>query len=133
VHVESDCFFHFITSGYVEPWKPESHEQTRLTRYPTEARYNEVRAEALDSLRRSIREAEVRTAQLSADRKNLLNETEYYNPKAMPVRLKVAMDSSDAALTAQKSLLQDRQAELLRVTKLYDDDLARLKKLWPAK
>jgi predicted kinase len=27
VHIESDSFFHFIRSGYVEPWKPESHEQ----------------------------------------------------------------------------------------------------------
>jgi adenylate kinase family enzyme len=27
VHLESDQFFHFIQSGYVEPWKPESHEQ----------------------------------------------------------------------------------------------------------
>ncbi len=27
VHLESDRFFHFIASGYVEPWKPESHEQ----------------------------------------------------------------------------------------------------------
>ena len=29
VHVESDLFFHFIAKGYVEPWKPESHEQNR--------------------------------------------------------------------------------------------------------
>src|SRR6266508_746977 len=27
VHVESDCFFHFIAGGHVDPWKPESHEQ----------------------------------------------------------------------------------------------------------
>lgn len=27
VHLESDCFFHFIVSGYVEPWTPESHGQ----------------------------------------------------------------------------------------------------------
>src|SRR6478752_4893200 len=27
VHVESDWFFRFIRSGYVEPWRPESHEQ----------------------------------------------------------------------------------------------------------
>lgn len=27
VHLESDCFFHFISAGYVEPWKPESHAQ----------------------------------------------------------------------------------------------------------
>ena len=27
VHVESDRFFHFIRSGYVEPWKRESRQQ----------------------------------------------------------------------------------------------------------
>jgi len=26
-HVESDSFFHFIGSGYIEPWKTEAHEQ----------------------------------------------------------------------------------------------------------
>jgi hypothetical protein len=26
-HVESDRLFHFIVSGYIEPWKPEAHEQ----------------------------------------------------------------------------------------------------------
>ena len=29
VHLESDAFFHFIASGYVEPWRPESHEQNQ--------------------------------------------------------------------------------------------------------
>lgn len=27
VHLESDSFFHFIASGYIEPWKPDAHEQ----------------------------------------------------------------------------------------------------------
>ena len=27
VHIESDRFFHFIQAGYIEPWRPESHEQ----------------------------------------------------------------------------------------------------------
>ena len=30
VHLEADAFFRFIRSGYVEPWKPESHEQNGL-------------------------------------------------------------------------------------------------------
>ena len=30
VHLESDLFFRFIRSGYVEPWKPESHEQNQV-------------------------------------------------------------------------------------------------------
>ncbi|HEX3266574.1 MAG TPA: AAA family ATPase [Gaiellaceae bacterium] len=29
VHVESDCFFHFIASGHVDPWKPESQAQNK--------------------------------------------------------------------------------------------------------
>jgi predicted kinase len=27
VHLETDQFFHFISSGYIEPWRPESHGQ----------------------------------------------------------------------------------------------------------
>lgn len=30
VHLESDAFFRFIRSGYIEPWKPESHEQNQV-------------------------------------------------------------------------------------------------------
>lgn len=30
VHLESDAFFRFIVSGYVEPWRAESHDQNRL-------------------------------------------------------------------------------------------------------
>ncbi len=30
VHMEADAFFRFIGSGYVEPWRPESHEQNRI-------------------------------------------------------------------------------------------------------
>lgn len=30
VHVESDVFFRFIRSDYIEPWKAESHEQNRV-------------------------------------------------------------------------------------------------------
>ena len=38
VHLRSDCFFHFIASGYVEPWKRESHEQnTTVMRILAEA------------------------------------------------------------------------------------------------
>ncbi len=29
-HIESDHFFRFIESGYIEPWKPESHEHMTL-------------------------------------------------------------------------------------------------------
>jgi tRNA uridine 5-carbamoylmethylation protein Kti12 len=30
VHLESDYFFHFIRSGYVEPWRPEARAQNEV-------------------------------------------------------------------------------------------------------
>jgi hypothetical protein len=30
VHLESDQFFHFIESGYIEPWHPGSHGQNQV-------------------------------------------------------------------------------------------------------
>jgi gluconate kinase len=30
VHVEGDRFFHFIERGYIEPWKPSSHDQNMV-------------------------------------------------------------------------------------------------------
>jgi tRNA uridine 5-carbamoylmethylation protein Kti12 len=30
VHVESDRFFRFIESGYLEPWRTDSHEQNKI-------------------------------------------------------------------------------------------------------
>lgn len=30
VHLEADAFFRFIQAGYIEPWRPESHDQNRL-------------------------------------------------------------------------------------------------------
>ncbi len=30
VHLEGDAFFHFIRSGYIEPWRPESQKQNSL-------------------------------------------------------------------------------------------------------
>jgi tRNA uridine 5-carbamoylmethylation protein Kti12 len=38
VHLESDGFFHFVASGYVEPWKSEAHAQnTAVMRIVAEA------------------------------------------------------------------------------------------------
>jgi hypothetical protein len=102
-----------------------------LTRYPNERKFNEARKDSSDSLHASIHEAESRIAQLAADRKKLQGEAALYAGKALPSKLKSAIDSSDASLASEKEVLQDREADLTRTDKLYDDDLARLKKLWP--
>ncbi len=40
------------------------------------------------------------------------------------------LDANEASLDAQRSLIQNQQAEVVRINGLYDAELARLKKLW---
>jgi hypothetical protein len=108
-------------------------DRNLLSRYPNESRYNALRKEAIDSLQASIHEAEARIAQLEDDRKRRAGDAALYAGKKLPDKLKTAIDSSNAALTTEKAVLQDRQADLVRAEKAYDDDLARLKKIWPAR
>jgi len=60
----------------------------------------------------------------------LLDEAEFYVGKPLPSKLKLALDANDASLEAQKSLVQNQQAEIVRINALYDAELARLRKLW---
>jgi hypothetical protein len=104
-----------------------------LHRYPDRAHHDLDRKAALDSARAAIRGSETRIAELTRQRKPLLDEVEFYAGKPLPGKLKGALDANDAALGAQKSLIQNQQGEVVRIDKLYDEQLVRLNKLWGVK
>lgn len=105
-------------------------DRTLLQRYPDEAAHAKARAAALDSVRASVKLSEARLQDLSAERKPLLAETEFYVGKPLPTALKQQLDANDAATEAQRSLVHNQQAEIGRINTVYDIELARLKKLW---
>jgi hypothetical protein len=105
-------------------------DRNLVSRFPNEAEHNKARAKALDDIRNSVRVSEERVALLNAERKPLLDEAEFYVNKALPNKLKAALDANDASLEAQKSLIQNQQGEIVRINALYDAELARLRKLW---
>lgn len=105
-------------------------DRNLVQRYPNEAAHNKAREKALDDVRNSVRLSEQRVTLLTAERKPLLDEAEFYVGKALPVKLKSALDANDAALAAQRSLIQNQQQEVVRINAIYDTELARLKKLW---
>jgi len=45
-------------------------------------------------------------------------------------QLRTQLDANDAATDAQRQLIQNQQAEIIRVNALYDAELQRLRKLW---
>jgi len=105
-------------------------DRNLLARYPNEAPHRKAREAALDTIRAAIKTSEQRLRDLETERKPLLAEAEFYTGKALPPKLRGQLDANDAATSAQREAAISQQAELERVNRLYDAELARLKLLW---
>ena len=105
-------------------------DRNLLARYPNETPHRKAREAALDTVRMAMQAGEKRLKELEAERKPLLDEAEFYIGKALPPKLRAQLDANDAATAAQREAAISQQAELERVTRLYDAELARLKQLW---
>ena len=105
-------------------------DRNLLARFPDEAAHHKAREAALDDVRKSVLVSRGRVALFTAERKSLMDEAEFYTAKTMPGKLKALLDANDASTEAQRSLIQNQQAEVVRINTLYDAELARLRKLW---
>ena len=105
-------------------------DRNLLARFPNEAAHYKAREAALDDTRKSVRVSEARLTLLASERKPLMDEAEFYVGKPLPTKLRTQLDGNDAATDAQRSLIQNQQAEIIRVNALYDAELLRLRKLW---
>ena len=105
-------------------------DRNLITRFPNEAAHAKARSAALDDVRKAVLASEKRMRLLAAERKPLLDDTEFYVGKPLPARLRQQLDANDATTDAQRSLIQDQQTELVRINALFDAELARLRRLW---
>ena len=105
-------------------------DRNLLARFPDEAAHRKARAAALDDVRKALRVSDERVVLLTAERKPLMDEAEFYVGKALPGKLRAQLDANDASTEAQRTLAQNQQLEIVRVNQLYDAELDRLKKLW---
>lgn len=105
-------------------------DRNLVQRYPNEAAHQRARVAALDDATKAMRISERRVKDLAAERKPLLDEAEFYKGKPLPAKLKQSLDLNDAAIEAQHVLIENQKAELVRINKSYDAELARLRKLW---
>ena len=105
-------------------------DRNLLARFPNEAAHNKAREAALEDTRKSVKISEARLTLLASERKPLMDEAEFYVGKPLPTKLRTQLDANDAATDAQRNLIQNQQAEIIRVNALYDAELQRLKKLW---
>ena len=105
-------------------------DRNLLQRYPDAAAHERARAAALADLSAAMKLSEQRQRELITERKPLLDESEFYKGKALTAKLRQQLDANEAAAAAQRDAQANQKAELERVTKLFDAELARLKRLW---
>jgi hypothetical protein len=105
-------------------------DRNLMLRFPNEAAHNKGREAALDDLRKAIATSEKQVLILQEERKPLLAEAEFYKGKRLPLPLKTRMEANEAQQQAQRDIIDNQKAEMVRINGLYDAELARLRKLW---
>lgn len=105
-------------------------DRNLMVRYPSDAVHNKARQAALDDVRKAMASSEKRIAELKAERKSLNADAEFYKGKSLPFKLRSSIDGNEASQQAQQDIVENHKAEMVRITALYDVELARLRKLW---
>jgi hypothetical protein len=105
-------------------------DRNLVSRFPDEAAHRKSREAAVDTVRLAMRSTEQRVRELAAERKPLLDEAEFYKGRQIPARLKQQFDANDAGVAAQRQAAANQEAEMVRINRLYDAELERLRRLW---
>lgn len=105
-------------------------DRNLMSRYPDEASHRKAREAALEPVRQAMRSSDKRLAELSAERRKLDDEAEFYAGRSLPMALKQRVDANDAGAAALRAATRTQEAELARINALYDAELARLQRLW---
>jgi hypothetical protein len=106
------------------------HDRNLMARYRDEASHQKAREAALVNVRGALRQSEKRLAELELERRPLATEAEFYKDKPLPAKLKSQLEYIEVAAEAQRTLVINQQAEVVRINGIYDDELDRLRKLW---
>ena len=105
-------------------------DRNLMKRYPDEAAHKRARQSALDDVLKSIASSEKRVADLQSERKPLMADAEFYKGKPLPFKLRRSLDDNETSQGAQREIIENQKAELVRINGMYDAELARLRKLW---
>ncbi|MDQ2780797.1 MAG: hypothetical protein M3Y32_14700 [Pseudomonadota bacterium] len=105
-------------------------DRNLMSRYPNAESHDRAREAALDSVRLAVKSSELRMRNLALERKPLVDEAEFYLGRSLPMKLRMQLEANDAAAEAQRAAVTFQEAEIVRINKLYDAELDRLRRLW---
>lgn len=104
-----------------------------LVRYPNRAAHDKERADTLAQVDDVIKAATKRVGELATQRTGINAELEFYkkDPSKIPFSLKRQIEDNDNSVAVQKRFVVDQEGEKKRINVRFDEELVRLKTLWP--
>ena len=111
----------------------KKRDRALLARYPTRAEHDKERTEALSQVEESITASSKRSAELEEQRKAVKADFEFYksDPRRAPASLKRRLEENENSVAGQQRFITGQEAEKKRVNMRFDEELAKLRQLWP--
>ena len=109
-------------------------DQALLTRYPNRSAHDAARRAALAQPDGVIGAAQRQIAELNQERRTLDEEMEFYrkDPSRAPASVRRRIEEMAQLLEVQQRAIATQQSERGKINARFDDELARLQKLWVA-
>jgi chromosome segregation ATPase len=110
----------------------QRRDRALLTRFPNQAAHDRERVEVLAQVRLLIAGANGRIEALQRQRETLEQELEFYkkDPAKAPAALRRQVEENDKSLVVQRRFIASQESEIRRLTARFDEERARLQKLW---
>ena len=111
----------------------KKRDRALLTRYPDRAAHDKERAASMSLADEIMAAANRRQIDLAAERQRLDAELEFFknDPSKVPAKLKRQIEVNANNVQAQKRFILGHEEEKRRLSARYDEELAKLKQLWP--
>lgn len=107
-------------------------DRALLVRYPNKSVHDKERGDALGQIDEVIAAVNKRAEALAIQRREIDTELEFYqgDPKQAPAWLRRKLEDNEQELAVQKRFLAAQTEEKARVNARFDEELARLRRLW---
>ena len=108
-------------------------DRALLLRYPSRDTHDKERAEALGQIDEVINAASKRATELGEQRKAITVDLQFYkaDPTRAPSSLKRRLEENDSNQAIQKRFIAEQDTEKKRVNLRFDEELGKLRRLWP--
>lgn len=110
-------------------------DRTLLLHYPNRAAHDQQRAATLAQSDETIQLAKKIIAELNLERNAMTRELGTYakDPSKAPESIKLSLQDNQESLLEHQKIIADQEQEKKRITKRFDEELARLTQLWGTK